>query len=547
MGEFVRTEHRGPAGFVIEGEPGSGKSTLWDSGIDAACELGHQVLRNQPSSSETDLSYAGLSDLLSKILPQVLDAIAAPQREALEVALLLRSEGAQPVTAHAIGLAVLSALRATAANSPVLIAIDDVHWLDQASLDTLTFAMRRLGNEPVRLLLAARGGWAVDPLALDAPPPSVRWREFVDALPVFQTLVLDPLDATQVTRLLPASLTPAQVRQVTEQSGGNPFWALQSAATLQSHDTSVPQLARSLSRRLAAALSADAAAALAVVAAAGRIDVPQTLDALNGRVADPIAALDAAIVAGVLQESEGRVTVAHPLIGAAMVEGLPPGQRHALYRRLAALMDNPERSAHFLVLAAGSGPDSEVAAALDAASSSAHARAATPAAAQFAEQAVLFTAAGDATDLLRRRIRAGELLFLAGEVERSLQQLEAVDVDNLADDDFERVLPLLVDAIYLVGGLPSAAAMVVHAVQTVGPDERRRAVVFALGSDPAYGLREDVVPRRTRQFARPRPRARAWRVWRYTARWSAWRPRRLPPPRGWTASCSIEPPRSRTI
>jgi hypothetical protein len=153
-------------------------------------------------------------------------------------------------------------------------------------------------------------------------------------------------------------------------------------------------------------------------------------------------------------------------------------------------MDNPERSAHFLALAAGSGPDSEVAAALDAASSSAHARAATPAAAQFAEQAVLFTAAGDATDLLRRRIRAGELLFLAGEVERSLQQLEAVDVDNLADDDFERVLPLLVDAIYLVGGLPSAAAMVVHAVQTFGPDEHRRAVVFALGSDPAYGLRE---------------------------------------------------------
>ena len=391
VGEFVRTEHRRPAGFVVEGEPGSGKSTLWDGGVDAARELGQQVLRSQPSSSETDLSYAGLSDLLSKILPQVLDAIAAPQREALEVALLLRAEGAQPVTAHAVGLAVLSALPATAANSPVLIAIDDVHWLDQASLDTLTFAMRRLGDEPVRLLLAARGGWAVDPLALDVPPPSVRWREFVDALPVFQTLVLDPLDATQVAQLLPASLTPAQVRQVTEQSGGNPFWALQSAATLQSHDTSVPQLARSLSRRLAAALSADAAAALAVVAAAGRIDVPQTLDALNGRVADPIAALDAAVVAGVLLESEGRVTVAHPLIGAAMVEGLPPGQRHALYRRLAALMDNPERSAHFLALAAGSGPDSAVAAALDAASSSAHARAATPAAAQFAEQAVLFT------------------------------------------------------------------------------------------------------------------------------------------------------------
>jgi DNA-binding CsgD family transcriptional regulator len=108
--------------------------------------------------------------------------------------------------------------------------------------------------------------------------------------------------STTTARALP------ELRQVTEQSGGNPFWALQSAATLQSHDTSVPQLARSLSRRLAAALSADAAAALAVVAAAGRIDVPQTLDALHGRVADPIAALDAAVVAGVLLESEGRVT-----------------------------------------------------------------------------------------------------------------------------------------------------------------------------------------------------------------------------------------------
>jgi DNA-binding CsgD family transcriptional regulator len=489
VGEFVRAEAGRPAGFVIEGEPGSGKSTLWQGGVDAACELGHQVLRSQPCLCETDLSYAALSDLLGKILPQVADAIAAPQREALEVALLLRAEGAQPVTAHAVGLAVLSGLRATAADSPVLIAIDDAHLLDQASLDALTFAVRRLRDEPVRLLLAARAEWAADPLAVDAPPPSVRWRELVEAVPVSRTVVLDPLNATQVARLLPESLSPAQVRRVTEQSGGNPFWALQCAATLQSPDTSVPQLARSLSRRLAAALSPDAAAALAVVAVAGRIGVPKTLSALNGRVADPVAALDAAIVAGVIVETEERVAAAHPLIGAAIVEALPPGQRHTLYRRLAALMDNPERSAHFLALAAGPGPDREVAAALDAASSSAHARAATPAAAQFAEQAVLFTAAYDATDLLRRRIRAGELLFLAGEVERSLQQLDEIDIDKLADDDFERVLPLLVDVIYLVRGLPSAAAVVAHALQTVGPDQRRRAVVFALGSDPAYGQR----------------------------------------------------------
>ena len=102
-------------------------------------------MRSEPSASETDLSFAGLSDLLTGVLPAVADQDAqGPQREALEIALLLRPAGDEPPTARAVGLAVLAALRGCLAEGPVLVAINDVQWLDEASLEGLTFALRRI-------------------------------------------------------------------------------------------------------------------------------------------------------------------------------------------------------------------------------------------------------------------------------------------------------------------------------------------------------------------------------------------------------------------
>jgi hypothetical protein len=147
----------------------------------------------------------------------------------------------------------------------------------------------------------------------------------------------------------------------------------------------VPPLARALTERLSRSLSSTAADALAAVAAAGRITVGDAL-AVLGHLEDPAGALDAAIVAGVVTEAGERVTAAHPLIGAAVVELLPPGRRERLYQRLAAASSNPERFAHFAALAAGSGPDAAVADALDAAAAAAHARAANAEAGQFAAQ-----------------------------------------------------------------------------------------------------------------------------------------------------------------
>ena len=484
---FAEAIGTAPAALAVQGEAGAGKSTLWRAGAEVAAAAGYRLLRSEPSASEADLSFTGLSDLLAGVLPLVADQIPGPQREALEVALLLRPAGQEPPTARAVGLAVLGALRGCLSEGPVMVAVDDVQWLDEASLEALTFALRRVPSGPLSLLVAARTEAAADPRTVGGPPPSHGWRELLAALPAAQVIDLAPLDMWQIQNLLPRTVTAARAREVARQSRGNPFWALQVSASLEDTDSQVPPLARTLTDRLSRSLTAAAAEALAVVAAAGRIGIPEAVAVLD-HLHDPVAALDAAVLAGVVVEAGDRLSAAHPLIGAAAVESLPPGRRAQLYRRLAGASANPERYAHFAALAAGSGPDGAVADALDAAAAAAHARAGNAAAGQFAAQAVAFTPASEAAALVRRRIRAGELLYLAGEVEQSLTQLRALDIAGLATGDLERALPLLVDNTDLVHGHTAATAIVTNAADAAGSDPRRRALGLALASDWVYGI-----------------------------------------------------------
>jgi DNA-binding CsgD family transcriptional regulator len=478
-----------PAALVVEGEAGAGKSRLWRAAIAVAADAGCRVLRSEPSASEADSPFAGLSDLLAGILPALADGIPWPQREAIEVALLLRPAGDTAPTAHAIGLAVLAALRSCVDDGPVLLAIDDVQWLDTGSIEALGFALRRIIGGPLSLLLAARCAAPADPLTVAAPPLPQGWRELPAALPPATQIMLAPLDALQVQSLLPPTVTPAQARLVASRSRGNPFWAGEIWASMASAESEVPPLARAaLAGRLERSLTPAATDALAVVAAAGRITVSDAVAVLD-HLDDPAGALDAAVLAGVIIETEGRVAAAHPLIGAAAVESVPPGRRGDIYRRLAAVSSSPERHAHFAALAARPGPDADVAAALDTAADAAHARAANAAAGKFAAQAVTFTPAADAAALVRRRIRAGELLFLAGELSGSLEHFEALDADALPTADLERALPLLADGTDFARGSAAATALITRALDACGTDHRRRALLLSLACDVAYGIR----------------------------------------------------------
>ncbi len=262
----------------------------------------------------------------------------------------------------------------------------------------------------------------------------------------------------------------------------------QIAASLESAGSPVPTLARSLTDRLARSLSQDAGEVLAVVAACGRVSVANTMVVLD-HLDDPGAALDKAVLAGVVTETAGRLAAAHPLIGAAAVESLPPIRRQRLYARLAEVAVSPEPKARFAALAAGPNADAEVAAALEAAAEAAQARAGNAEAARFAVQAVQFTPEPDDAAQTRRRIRAAELLSLAGDPHQSLEQAAAVDLGQLATPDLERLLPLLLDMTDLMHGMAAANALVTQLVSETSPDPRRRALVLMVASDVHYGVR----------------------------------------------------------
>ncbi|WP_165960137.1 ATP-binding protein, partial [Nonomuraea longispora] len=143
-------EGRG-GGVVLHGEPGIGKTALLSYAEERAS--GFQVLRAVGVEPEADLAYASLHQLLMPALGSV-GELPGPQAQALNI-LFGRAHGGAP-DPFLVGLASLSLLSLLAGERPVLCVVDDAHWADQPTLMTLAFVARRLDNEPVALMLAAR-------------------------------------------------------------------------------------------------------------------------------------------------------------------------------------------------------------------------------------------------------------------------------------------------------------------------------------------------------------------------------------------------------
>jgi hypothetical protein len=142
--------------MVIDGEAGIGKSTLWLMALETAVHRSWRVISTQPTEVEASFAFAGLGDILETTNEVLLRRLPAPQQRALRVA-LLRDEPDGPVRDHrAVSVALLNVLRILAEDGPVLLAVDDVQWLDPASSVALAFAIRRLRDEPIGILLARR-------------------------------------------------------------------------------------------------------------------------------------------------------------------------------------------------------------------------------------------------------------------------------------------------------------------------------------------------------------------------------------------------------
>jgi hypothetical protein len=145
-----------PAALVLEGVAGIGKTRVWEEGVRMASAAGRRVLSVRAAGSEVQLSFAGLADLLEGV-EEARPGLPAPQRRALEAALLLvEADGVLP-DARAVAAGLLTVLRLVSRDAPLLLAVDDLQWLDPSSGGALGFALRRLETEPVRLLATVRG------------------------------------------------------------------------------------------------------------------------------------------------------------------------------------------------------------------------------------------------------------------------------------------------------------------------------------------------------------------------------------------------------
>ncbi len=226
--ELAVLEHfldRVPQGLVsalLEGEAGAGKTTLWRAAVDRAERRHFQILQTQPGQSETTLSFSGISDLLGASLEAVLEELPSPQRRALRVALLLEDAAGSPPDQRAVGAAVLGTLKAISRAGPLVVAVDDVQWLDDASTAALLFAVRRLRGEPVGLVLALR-----------VPERSVLTAELRRMAPPgrLEEITVGPLEVANLHRVVQLHLGIALPRplllEVHEAAGGNPFYALE--------------------------------------------------------------------------------------------------------------------------------------------------------------------------------------------------------------------------------------------------------------------------------------------------------------------------------
>jgi DNA-binding CsgD family transcriptional regulator len=138
--------------LVLRGEAGAGKTSLLQYAAACAPDLG--VAHVTGVESETGLAFAALHQLLLPFLAG-LSGLPAPQRNALGTAFGLTAGTTSP-DRFLVGLAVLGLFDGAAAARPLLVIVDDVQWLDEATTEVLGVVARRLRTTSVALTLAVR-------------------------------------------------------------------------------------------------------------------------------------------------------------------------------------------------------------------------------------------------------------------------------------------------------------------------------------------------------------------------------------------------------
>ncbi|HEX3517343.1 MAG TPA: LuxR family transcriptional regulator [Trebonia sp.] len=405
--------------LVLRGEAGIGKTALLNAAGERAAWA--RVLRVTGVEAEAELPFAALHALMRPALDEI-GVLPTRQAQALRGAFGMTEAAA--ADRFMVGLGVLSLIAELAEDRPVLCLVDDAQWLDQASADALAFAARRLHAERVAVIVAAR----------DEPARA--------SLPGLPELRVGGLDGPTAERLLAGSGLVRAVRdRLVAEAGGNPLALIELSRGLSAGQRAgsvspltlpavspVSRVQQAFGARIAA-LTQPGRRAVLVAALAGLAElaeVSRAIAAAGGSLTD----LAAAERAGLLRVTPAGIVFSHPLVRSAALAGSDVAERTAGHQALAGVLDGDRRAWHLAAVATG--PDEEVAGALDAAAQRAAQRGSSAAVSAAYERAAGLSAGPAARG--RRLALAAEAAAYAGQLPR-------------AEDLVEQAGPLVTDPV----------------------------------------------------------------------------------------------------
>ncbi len=454
-----------PGWLVIEGEPGIGKSRLLAELRDRAEARGHIVLHGQAAEFERDRPFGVVVETIDPYLEAQLEGslAGAPERLREELGAVFPSLRGSDGSPAAIGderyrshRAARSLLELLAERKPLVIALDDLHWADEATIELLGALLRRPAAAAVLVIAAYRPG--------SAPPQLLA----ALAAPLTAKLELSALSEAEAATLL-GEVETETVAAIYRHGGGNPFYLEQLARLdeprrLDEGGPAAPPggvpagVAASLAGEIAA-LSPDARRLLDGAAVAG--------EPFDPGVAGEIAELGEAGALDALDELLGRDLVRatdvprrfifrHPLVRHSVYEAIGGGSKLGAHARaadsLSARGAGAADRAHHVEQAANQGDAEAIDVLLEAAEA----------------------ASGRAPAVAARWLEGALRLLLDSDRERQVSVRVALAAALRSIGELERCREILLETIELIGA----------------EDEARRLELTAWAAAVEHGLGE---------------------------------------------------------
>ena len=454
MGAVLDGARAGRGGILhLHGEPGIGKSVLLAAARSAA--TGFTVVGTTGVQAHGGLAHAGLLDVLGPLRDHVAQ-LPEGQRLALEAALGWRQDDGEAVDRRfLVAAATMTTLALAGAERPVLVVVDDLPWVDSASVAALTFAARRLRHDPVAFVLAGR-----EPL--DA--------ELVGAA---TGVHLSGVGVTDAGGLVQGVAAPV-VERLVAITAGNPLAIVELARSLtdeQRRGSAPLPPALPLTDRLADGfgrmidgLSAAGRQAVLLAAVCADPGSGVVVAALTAAGVDAVDALAEAEAAEVLSVDRGRITFRHPLVRAAVVTAAGPAACRHAHGALAQEYGRDSAAGVWHLSEATTGFDDELSGLVLLRARQERARAGHALASSLAERAARLTTSSAVA--ARCLADAAEDNLVAGDGTRVRQLAEAVLAVTDAGAARARVLLALGTLEEYAGSVPRAGALLGEAAAT---------------------------------------------------------------------------------